>query len=148
MLAGRHKHTIEAFHNLACLEVMRCYACGIHRILIYFDVRFNIVEILCCKWAFKRQFCQGQLVLCFSRGPLQGPSRRLSKALALAVDFLLTVLNDMFEASANLGWKLGVETFDAFLAVAEDDCSGRKVSGHTGLVALRGTSWRSTHTSL
>ena len=51
---------------------------------------------------------------------------------------LLTVLNDMFEASANLAWKFVVETFDPFLAIAEDDCSGRKVSGHTGLVALRG----------
>ena len=71
------------------------------------------------------------------RGPLQGPSRRLSKALACAVDVLLTVLNDMFEASANLGWKFGVEPFDAFLAVAEDDCLRRKVSAHTCLVALR-----------
>ena len=50
---------------------------------------------------------------------------------------LLTVLNDMFEASANLGWKFGVEPFDAFLAVAEDDCLRRKVSAHTCLVALR-----------
>ena len=43
----------------------------------------------------------------------------------------------MFEASANLGWKFVVEPFDAFLAVAEDDCLRRKVSVNTCLVALR-----------
>ena len=54
------------------------------------------------------------------------------------MDVLLTVLDDMFEASANLCWKFVVELFDAFLAVAEDDCLGRKVSAHACLVALRG----------
>ena len=49
------------------------------------------------------------------------------------MDVLLTVLDDMFEASANLCWKFVVELFDAFLAVAEDDCLGRKVSGHAAL---------------
>ena len=51
---------------------------------------------------------------------------------------LLAVVDDMIEASANRGWKLVVETFDSFLAVAEDDCSRRKVSANTCLVTLRG----------
>ena len=52
VLAGRHKHTIDAFHDLACLGAMRCYAFGIHRILIYFDVWFDVVKILCCSCTF------------------------------------------------------------------------------------------------
>ena len=54
------------------------------------------------------------------------------------MEMLLAVVDDMIESSANLGRKLVVETFDSFLAVAEDDCSTREVSCQTCLVALRG----------
>ena len=44
------------------------------------------------------------------------------------MDLLLTVTDNVFEASPNFGRKLVVESFDAFLPVTEDDSSASKVS--------------------
>ena len=57
-----YEDTIHAFHNLICLEVMRCYACGIHRILKNFVMRLDVIKILCCAWTLALQACQGPFV--------------------------------------------------------------------------------------
>ena len=79
--ASLHEYTIHAFHDLICLESVCCYPRSIHRILKNFAVRLDVIQILCCKWAFIMQFLQSQLVSSFRGGPLQGPSRLYGKSL-------------------------------------------------------------------